>query len=110
MGREQHIIRTIAKVFEVEDNFLDNNSRTRKYVYPKKVLMAILTRYGNMSMKSASKFCGYKSHATAIYHVRDVDPLCFQFEPFDYQYKKVCDEAKKIYKTVSDEGTTCVVS
>lgn len=98
MQREQHIVRTIASVFHVEENFLENRSRTRKYVYPKKVLMAILTRHGGMSVKKASKYCGYKSHATAIFHIRDVDPLCFQFKPFEDQYKMVREEAIKTYQ------------
>lgn len=109
MERERDIIRVIAKVFNVEDNFLDNKSRCRTYTIPKKVLMAILTRYGSMSTKKVSEFCGYKSHATAIYHIRDVDPLCFQFESFDYKYKKICNEAKKIYQIDGDQRTDCMV-
>jgi len=97
MGREQHIIRKIAEVFDIEENFLSNRSMKRVYVYPRKVLLSMLVKYGNMSINSASKYCGYKSHATGIYHLRDIDPLCFQFELFNHKYKLVCDESEKVY-------------
>lgn len=110
MEREQLIIRTIANVFEVDETFATNGSMKRKHVFPRKVLISVLTRYGKMSVKKASMFCGYKSHATAILHLKDISTLCFQFDSFDLQYKTVCDEAEKVYKTTGDEGTSCVAS
>jgi chromosomal replication initiation ATPase DnaA len=97
MEKRERITRFIAKEFKVEEDFLKNKSRARTYMYPKKVLMHVLYNVELMSMEEVSKHCGYKNHTTALFHMRDIGPLCRQFESFNYQFNKILNEAKRIY-------------
>lgn len=105
MEKRQRITRFIAKEFNVEDDFLNNKSRSRTYVYPKKVLMHVLYNVEMMSLYDVAIHCGYKNHTTAMFHMRDIVPLCRQFESFNYQFNKILNEAKRIY---TSEGTDAV--
>jgi|LakMenE01Jun11ns_1017448.scaffolds.fasta_scaffold9803674_2 chromosomal replication initiation ATPase DnaA len=107
MEKRKRITNFIAKEFNVEEDFLSNKSRSRAYVYPKKVLMHILYNVELMSMHDVAMHCGYKNHTTALFHMRDIGPLCRQFDSFNYQFNKIFNEAKRIY---TSEGDGAVLS
>jgi chromosomal replication initiation ATPase DnaA len=107
MEKRKRITNFIAKEFNVEEDFLSNKSRSRAYVYPKKVLMHILYNVELMSMHDVAMHCGYKNHTTALFHMRDIGPLCRQFDSFNYQFNKILNEAKRIY---TSEGDGAVLS
>jgi chromosomal replication initiation ATPase DnaA len=102
MEKRERITRFIANEFKVEEDFLKNKSRARTYVYPKKVLMHILYNVDIMSMHDIAIHCGYKNHTTAMFHMRDIGPLCRQFDAFNYQFNKILNEAKRIYSSEGD--------
>jgi chromosomal replication initiation ATPase DnaA len=104
MEKRQRITKFIAKEFNVEDDFLRNKSRSRAYVYPKKVLMHVLYNIEVMSMHDIAMHCGYKNHTTALFHMRDITPLCRQFDSFNYQFNKIINEAKRIYTSDGDDA------
>ncbi len=104
MEKRQRITRFIAKEFNVEDDFLLNKSRSRAYMYPKKVLMHVLYNIELMSMHEIAMYCGHKNHTTAMFHMRDITPLCRQFDSFNYQFNKIINEAKRIYTSDGDDA------
>jgi len=88
MEKRKRITNFIAKEFNVEEDFLSNKSRSRAYVYPKKVLMHILYNVELMSMHDVAMHCGYKNHTTALFHMRVIGTLFRQFDSFNYQFNK----------------------
>jgi chromosomal replication initiation ATPase DnaA len=102
MEKRKRITSFIAKEFNVEEDFLKNRSSTRKYVYPKKVLMHILYNVELMSLKEVAMHCGYANHTTALFHMRDIAPLCHQFDSFNNQFNRILNEAKRIYSSNGD--------
>lgn len=106
MEKRQRITRFIAKEFNVEEDFLLNKSRARTYVYPKKVLMYVLYNVELLSMSDVAMHCGYRNHTTALFHMRDILPMCRQFESFNYQFNKIINEAKRIYTSEGDDAVS----
>ena len=103
MEKRQRITRFIAKEFNVEDDFLRNKSRSRAYMYPKKVLMHVLYNIELMSMHEIAMYCGHKNHTTAMFHMRDITPLCRQFDSFNYQFNKITQLPKSLESQINSE-------
>lgn len=85
-----------AKQYGVSEDFVLNPLRKPEIVYPKKVMMYVLRKYGKMKLKDIMAVFGYTNHCTIIHHLQDVDGLL----SYDEEFRLVIKNAMKFYKNV----------
>lgn len=94
----EYILKSICDFFKIERVDLIGRGRLKGTIIKRKIAAYLLRKHTNLTLQQIAYLLNYRTHATVLYHLRDVDNMLSNsydgYDDFIRNYKQITNYLK----------------